>query len=303
MSFLKSLFGRNPSDQIADTLIAVARRCNDPEAFDASAYEASKNLGARAVSGLKVLMSDPPIQPPDTIEEFPGFLDWDYACHAAGIQIFYYLKDLALPALLELLRDKDEDLQCQATRLLIRFYVEDIQTSRIVRALKEVFPTWNYGVQVYTAGGLAVIAGKEPDLLNLLEATAREWAANDPVDALEIIEPLANAEPQHAQVFAPLLRDIMRNYGRGLRDPRLDGHDTTQWIDGEEYTVLASGRPRHPNIIDFHAIRAAICLCDMLPGDAEAINHLQHWATSYPDTNKRQEIQAILKERLPGSGA
>src|SRR5438046_532360 len=85
MRFFQSLFGGDYSQRVAESLIAVAMKIDDDNEFYESARAATIKLGPKAIEHLKGLMETTPLQPPNTNDRFPGFLDWMNACHSAGI--------------------------------------------------------------------------------------------------------------------------------------------------------------------------------------------------------------------------
>ena len=64
--------------------------------------------------------------------------------------------------------------------------------------------------------------------------------------------------------------------------------------------VVAKSGPTYPQVKDFHRIRAALLLHELLPEDEEVTRRLQTWSTNHPEENVRRELGEILA-RAPGS--
>jgi hypothetical protein len=81
--------------------------------------------------------------------------------------------------------------------------------------------------------------------------------------------------------------------GQGLegRTAFDDGHVVAS-ADGQGI-VAKSGR-EYPQIADYHQIRAALLLRDLVPDEPTVKARLEAWAAGHPDSNVRHQLQGIL---------
>jgi len=116
-----------------------------------------------------------------------------------------------------------------------------------------------------------------------------EYMQEDPVDALDLIEALASAEPPSISVYEAFLRKLMHGELLAGRHPILDGLIIEQKPDGSE---IVHGTPL-PS--DFHAIRATLVLLRLLPDDETIVAEVRRWATIHPDEKVWEELRQQLE--------
>jgi hypothetical protein len=289
----QSVTNDDPHYSAYERIAWVAASIKDAEVFKDRARIAAEQLGPQSIRGLPRFFHNPPEEPSDVTGQFPGLGDWMAACQFAIFEILYHFREASLPLLRRVAFGPYDWTQANAIDILCRFGIEGIQRERIAQELAEDFPNWRYEAITYSIESLAKFAAFAPPVMQVLEDLIREWGKDDPIDALEIIEPLVRNVPESAKMYEPELRELMRTTGRQLRDPLCDGHVGELTLE-DGTTAIVAGGPTHPSVEDYHAIRAAFLLKELFPDDTEVRANLEEWAESHPDAQMRKEITAQL---------
>lgn len=284
-------------DDVRDRVREVALEFKDRGAFSERARQAAQELGPQSIPALLSLMHRQGLEPPELKEDLQGLGAWLSLWQAALFEILYHLREAALPALRGVAYGEYDWTQCTAIGILCRLAIEGLERERIAAEIVADIPNWRYEAVLSTVDDLAQLAPYAPPVAGKLQEMAKEWAEDDPIEAMEIIGPLVRHAPETAAVFEPTLRHILREVGRDSRSPLADGQVVQiDSRDGEAAFVALSG-PTYPSLPDFHAVRAAMLLNDLFPGDPEATKSLQQWAEDHPDEAARQEIAEYLSEK------
>jgi hypothetical protein len=295
MKWLKSLI--NKRDAVIGKHIAhVAIHINEPTQFQAEARQVAETLGPQSIPSLSAFFYTPPPMPSDIASEFTRLGAWLSACQQAIFEILYHFREASLPLLYEVAFGEYDWTQAHAIRILCRFSIEGLKHEQIAADVAAALPTWRDETIYATAPDLAKLAASAAPLQDALATLVHDWATSDPISGLDIIAPLVQHAPLVAKRFEVLLRAIMREKGRDMRDPLLDGHVISIAEDEKHITSIALSGPVYPSVTDYHAIRAALILLDLLPNDTEVLHHLLDWTTTHPDPAVRQELIERLED-------
>ena len=212
----------------------------------------------------------------------------------AIFEILYHFREASLPVLRKIAFGPYDWTQANAVDVLCRLAAEGIETETIANEIIKDIPNWRYEAILYTINSLAQFAPRAPNVMNSLHEMVKEWASDDPIEAMDILEPLAKHAPDAARKHENLLRGIMREAGEGTRSPLADGQVVELQSDDGQTIVGAAAGPSHPSIPDYHAIRSALILQQLFPADDEVLAKLTDWAENHPE----QQVRSELKERL-----
>ncbi len=269
---------------VGEKIAWVAASITTPETFHQRARLAAEALGPRCIPGLPAFFHKPPAIPGEVKDQFQGLGQWMEACQAAIFVILYYFREAALPLLRKVAFGLYDWTQARAIEILCKFALEGIERQQIERELAQALPQLRYETVMRIAGSLAQLAVVTPQLKAAFHALIREYMQDDPVDALDLIEALAFADPSSARGYEMFLRRLMRGEMLTGRHPLLDGAVLELKPDGSE---IVHGTPL-PD--DFHAIRAALVLLRLFPDDETVLAALHHWIATHPDEKVRQEL-------------
>jgi hypothetical protein len=140
--------------QLNEKVRWVARALHDPPLFEQRAEGVAEEFGAEAIDVLAGLFHSEHTPPPDLKPLFPGLSDWLSARQFAIFEIFYYLREAALPVLREVAYGEHDWTQGNAIEILCRFAAEGIDRAGIVKELKARLPDISEDTHFYALGPL-----------------------------------------------------------------------------------------------------------------------------------------------------
>ena len=266
----------------------VAASITDPETFHERARVVAGELGPRCIPLLPGFFHKPPAIPGEVKDQFQGLGQWMEVCQTAIFEMLSCFREAALPLLRQVAFGVYDWTQARAIELLCRFALEGIEREQIVRELAQALPQMRYETVMRARSMLAQLAGAAPRLKAAFHALIHEYMQDDPVDALDLIEVLAFADPPSAREYEMFLRRLMHGEMLAGRHPILDGAVLELKPDGSE---IVHGTPL-PG--DFHAIRAALVLLRLAPDDETVLAAIRHWMATHPDEKVRQELRQQL---------
>ncbi len=276
---------------VGEKIAWVAAAITTPETFHMRARVATEELGAQCIPLLPSFFHKPPSSPEEAGDQFQGLGQWMAVCQAAIFEMLNYFREAALPLLRQVAFGEYDWTQARAIEVLCKFASEGIEREQIDRELAEVLPQLRYETVMSANNVLAQLTVVAPRLMVAFHTLIHEYMQEDPVDALDLIEALASADPPSASVYEAFLRRLMHGEMLAGRHPILDGQIIEQQPDGSE---IVHGTPL-PD--DFHAIRAALVLLRLLPDDEMIVAEVHRWATSHPDEQVREELRQQLEQR------
>jgi hypothetical protein len=281
-------------EEPAGSIAWVAMSIHDPDTFARRARAAAERLGLGSIDLLPRYFHQPPRMPPDVAARFPGLGDWMSACQFACFEILYHFREAALPLLRRVAFGPYDWTQARAVEILCRLAKEGLETERIASEIAEGLPHWRYEAVLHTIQAVSTFARCSSGVQEALDRLIHEWAEDDPIDALELVEALARNAPEGARQHERLLRQVMETHGWGTREPLADGQIVEVEAGAGEWLLAAASGSSYPSLPDYHAIRAALVLRSLFPEDAPATLRLGHWAASHPDAQVRRELKEHL---------
>jgi hypothetical protein len=117
-------------------------------------------------------------------DEFPGLGDWIAARQFAIFEMFYYLREAALPVLRRVAFGEYDWTQGNAIEVLCRFAAEGIDRERTLADLKSEMPVMRYEALLYAAGPLLQQAKDIPQLAAIVEELRQAPGFNSVVEDL-----------------------------------------------------------------------------------------------------------------------
>lgn len=296
LSFLRREPAGSSSVGIAQEIGRVAASFGQPHEFQTRAVEAAARLGPQCMDRLPDYFHHSPQKPAEASELFTGLGDWMVACQFACFEILYQFREQSLPLLRRVAFGPYDWTQANAVEILCRLAMEGIESERIGQEIAADLPNWRYEAVAYSVESLTTFARESAAVGDAFHRMVNEWAEEDPVEALVLLEPLVRNAPALARKHEALLRQISDEFGLGRRHPLLDGHVmSVERIDGE-LRIPPVGGPDCPSIVDLHAIRAALLLLRLNPADADLSERLDEWATHHPHAVLRQNLSRQLEE-------
>ncbi len=300
MRWLPKLLRRKPAGpsarDIARELSRVAASFGEPDEFQRRAVEAATRLGPQCMDRLPDYFHRSPQKPVEASEMFTGLGDWMVACQFAFFEILYQFREQSLPLLRRVAFGPYDWTQANAVEILSRLAMEGIEPERIGQEIAADLPNWRSEAVACAVDSLTTFARESVAVGDALHRLVIEWAEEDPIEALVLLEPLVRNAPALARTHEVLLREICDEFGLGRRHPLLDGHVVSvERIAGETRIPPVVG-PECPSIVDLHAIRAAVLLLRLNPADADLSERLDEWATHHPHAVLRQNLSRELEE-------
>lgn len=293
MKFLRTLFSTGPD--VRGWVARVAAKEREEHGFRQLAKAAADELQPSSIPGLRELFHEPPPMPPDVAVQFTRYGAWMAACQCAIFEILYNFREASLPLVREVAFGVYDWTQANAIDILGRFGIDGIEREKIAGELAFALPKLRYEAVLYSINSLTRFAPYAPPLMEALDRMIVEWSEDDPIETLELLEPLSRNAPEQARKYEPVLRSILTDTGRGVRDPLADGQVVeTEDSEGNTAVVAASG-PTYSSIADLHAIRATLILKGLFPEDIEIRRRLEDWASSHPDESVRAELSEELQ--------
>ncbi len=276
---------------VGEKIAWVAAVITTPETFHKRARLATEELGAQCIPLLPSFFHKPPSSPGEAGDQFQGLGQWMAVCQAAIFEMLYYFREASLPLLRQVAFGEYDWTQARAIEILCKFASEGIEREQIDRELAQELPQLRYETVMSVRSVLAQLTAVAHRLKVAFHALIHEYMQEDPVDALDLIEALASADPPSTRVYEAFLRKLMRGEMLAGRHPILDGHIIEQKPDGSE---IVHGTPL-PS--DFHPIRATLVLLRLLPDDETIVAEVRRWATIHPDKQVREELRQQLEQR------
>jgi hypothetical protein len=278
----------------------IAQTIKDRKIFQERAATVAGELGNGDIEILPQFFHNESSPPPELQADFPGFGDWLSARQFAIFEVLYNFREAALPVLRRVAFGTYDWTQANAIEILCRFGIEGIEREQLAEEIAAELPNWRSEAILYAMNGLAKFSPYAPALTEALQNLAEEWGADEPIEALEILEPLVRHAPQTARQQEHLLRQVMRESGIGQRSPLSDGQVVNLEESEEQMVWVAQSGRSHPSILDYHAIRAALMLYQLNPTDNEVITYLREWAEHHPNEQVRREVAETVGMEVKG---
>jgi hypothetical protein len=271
--------------------VKVASAVDDRDAFTARAREVAEALGPRAIGAMDRFLRSPPAKPDALAGKHEGFGDWMWVCQEAVFEIWFHFGADALRELREYAFGVYDWTQAHATHALCRLALKGLDRAGAAELIAEALPDWRYEQVMRVCRDIASVAAQSPVLRKAYDKLTDEYLEGDAVDAFELVAADAAADPTHARErYLPFLRGLMNGEGLEGRTAFDDG----QVVAAPGGGIAAKSGPTYPQIPDYHQIRAALLLRDLVPGDAEVTAQLSAWSDTHSDEGVRRQLREIL---------
>lgn len=277
---------------VGEQIAWVAASITTPETFHSRARLAAEALGPRCIPLLPGFFHKPPPIPDEVKDQFQGLGQWMEVCQAAIFEILFYFREAALALLRQVAFGVYDWTQARAIEILCKLALEGLERQQIEKELAHALPQLRYETVMQARSALAQLAVVAPQLKAAFHALIYEYMQDDPVDALDLIEALAFADPSSVKEYETFLHKLMRGEMLAGRHPILDGAILELKPDGSE---IVHGTPL-PD--DYHAIRASLVLLRLFPDDETVIGVIRQWAAAHPDEKVRQELRQQLSGEM-----
>lgn len=151
-----------------DAIRHVAAVVHEPEDFAARAQAAAEALGPGAIEILAGEFHTEHTPPPELESAFPGLSHWLSARQFAIFEIFYHLREAALPVLRRVAFGEYDWTQGNAIEVLCRLAAEGVDAERTVADLRREIPGMRYEALLYAFGPLLPRLPGDPALAKVL---------------------------------------------------------------------------------------------------------------------------------------
>jgi len=217
-----------------------------------------------------------------------------WVCQSAIFEIWFHFGADALAELRQIVFGIYDWTQAHATRAICRLALRGVDREGAAELIAEALPDWRYEQVMRVRGDVGALAARSAVLRKAYDRLVDEYLEGDPVDAFELVAADAAADPAHARErYLPFLRGLIAGEGLEGRTAFDDGH-VVAGPDGAG--IVAKSGPTHPQIPDYHRIRAALLVRDLVPADGAVQTQLAAWADTHPDESVRR-ASGILDER------
>jgi hypothetical protein len=288
------VFGKSP--EVGEQIAAVAAAADDPDAFTTRARAVAEAFGPTIIGASKRFLFAPPDKPPWLAGRYEGLGDWMGVCQAAIFEIWFHLGADALRELRAFAFGAYDWTQAHATRAVCRLALRGVDRDGAAELVAEALPDWRHEQVMRVCDDVAALAARSAVLRKAYDALTDAYLAGDPVDAFELVASDARADPAHARErYLPFLRGLMAGKDLEGRTAFDDGH-VAATADGSG--LIAKGGPQYPQIADYHQVRAALLLRDLVPEDPTVKARLEAWAAGHPDGGVRTQLQGILAQPI-----
>jgi hypothetical protein len=284
------VFGK--SAEVGEQIAAVAAAADEPAMFTARARAVAEAFGPAVIAASKRFLFAPPEKPPLLAGRHEGLGDWMWVCQAAIFEIWFHLGADALRELREVAFGPYDWTQAHATHAVCRLALRGVDREGAGELIAEALPDWRHEQVMRVCVDVAALAARSAVLRKAYDGLTDGYLRGDPVDAFELVSADALADPAHARArYLPFLHGLMAGQGLEGRTAFDDGHVVAS-ADGQGI-VAKSGR-EYPQIADYHQIRAALLLRDLVPDEPTVKARLEAWAAGHPHSNVRHQLQGIL---------
>jgi hypothetical protein len=216
------------------------------------------------------------------------------ACQAAIFEIWFHLGDAAVEDLHTVAFGAYDWTQANATEVLCRLAQGGVKTEDTARRIAGALPAWRHEQIMRVCGPVAALAAHSAVLEQAYDDLIDAYRAEDPADTFELVAAAARFSPARVVArYGDFLRGLMEGAGLEGRTAFDDGH-VVFTEDGAG--VVAQGGPAYPQVEDFHQIRAAVLLHELLPLDQDVTRRLEAWSTNHPEESARAELRKILAQ-------
>lgn len=285
------MFGKSP--EVGEQIAAIAAAADDREMFTTRARAVAEAFGPTVIGASKRFLFAPPDKPPLLAGRHEGLGDWMMVCQAAIFEIWFHLGADALRELRAFAFGPYDWTQAHATRAVCRLALRGVDREGAAELIAEALPDWRHEQVMRVCADVAALAARAPVLRKAYDALIDRYLRGDPVDAFELIAADAGADPAHARErYLLFLHGLAAGRGLEGRTAFDDGHVVASKDGG----IVAKSGPEYPQIADYHQIRAALLLHDLVPDDASVKARLAAWAAGHPDGNVRLQLQVLLAQ-------
>ena len=282
------------SKEMGKHIAHIASAIEEREEFSRRAQESATLFGPKAIGKSRAYFWDPPEKPKELVGRFEDLGEWMEYCQAAIFEIWFHLGDAALKDLRSVAFGEYDWTQVYATRALCRLALNGIETAKTAEQIAEELPEWCYDQVMGVRCCVAQLATRFEPLQDAYERLIDEYSGVDPVDGFELIAATARFNPSRAKTrHEDFLRRLVEGDGLEGRTAFDDGH-VVATEDGKG--IRAKSGPTYPQIDDFHQIRAAMLLHEILPEDEAITARLQRWAVEHPNENVRRQLRDLVGE-------
>lgn len=132
----------------------VASSVHDADGFRSRASAAADDLGPDAIETLATLFHSEHSPPDNLADQFPGLGDWIAARQFAIFEMFYYLREAALPVLRRVAFGEYDWTQGNAIEVLCRLASESVERDQIIAEVRREIPKMRYEALLYAFGSL-----------------------------------------------------------------------------------------------------------------------------------------------------
>ncbi|MCH8239413.1 MAG: hypothetical protein IIB62_05035 [Proteobacteria bacterium] len=132
----------------------VASSVHDADGFRSRASAAADDLGPDAIETLATLFHSEHSPPDNLADQFPGLGDWIAARQFAIFEMFYYLREAALPVLRRVAFGEYDWTQGNAIEVLCRLASESVERDQIIAEVRREIPKMRYEALLYAFGPL-----------------------------------------------------------------------------------------------------------------------------------------------------
>lgn len=132
----------------------VASSVHDADGFRSRASAAADDLGPDAIETLATLFHSEHSPPDNLADQFPGLGDWIAARQFAIFEMFYYLREAALPVLRRVAFGEYDWTQGNAIEVLCRLASESVERDQIIAEVCREIPKMRYEALLYAFGPL-----------------------------------------------------------------------------------------------------------------------------------------------------
>ena len=231
--------------------------------------------------------------PPQNLgEEFSGFCSW---ADARFESIFLLLREAgapAMPVLHHIVRGAYDWPQGMALDVLAELAARGIEPEASAQLVCRNLESWRYETVMRGIQGLCKFAACNDQVADALLELACDWGSEDPIEELEILEPLSVFAPALAAKREASLCNLMQQAGRGV--PRSAFHEG--FVVNENGEISGEQPPVSGLTEDYHAIRAALALWRIYPHRPELREQLLQWRDQHGNPSVRDQLADLLSE-------
>ena len=237
--------------------------------------------------------------PPDSLrDQFSGFCSW---ADARFDSIFLMLRAAgapAMPVLHHIVRGAYDWPQGMALGLLAELAAQGIELQASADLVAKNLKFWRYETIMRGMNGICRLAACNDQVAEALLELAADWGSDDPIEELQILEPLSVFAPRVAARRESALTELMGKTGRGVpREPVREGFVVNEAGEVSGDVPEVSGLTE-----DYQAIRAALALQRTYPDRLELRAQLEHWRDHHRDQAVRSQLAEVLLVRPSSSG-